>query len=168
MFTLQVLLLILSSDIAEEQEIPEKYRVSLVCETILDTIKDKQVACEIEKVLRMGGFGSAMVIAALTNSYAESKFNPLAIGDQGMSVGVFQLRTGGLGGTMSKEERQNVNKSTKRVIFAIRKSKNIKSAIARNSSARQLTRLFCTEIMRPSDKYTKAHQRAALIDDIFE
>ena len=152
-----MLFLLLFTSVVSEQETPPEYKRNLICEDISETIKNKNVACEIEKVLRINGFGAELIVAALTNSYAESKFNPLAIGDQGMSVGVFQLRTGGLGGTMTVEERQNIKKSTK-----------IKNAIARNSTSGQLTKLFCTEIMRPSDKHTKAQQRALLVETVFD
>lgn len=163
-----MLFLLLFTSIVSEQETQPEYKRNLICEDISETIKNKNVACEIEKVLRINGFGAELIVAALTNSYAESKFNPLAIGDQGMSVGVFQLRTGGLGGTMTVEERQDIKKSTERVVIALKKSTKIKNAIARNSTSGQLTKLFCTEIMRPSDKHTKAQQRALLVEIIFD
>ena len=162
-----VLLILISSKIGVEPEVPEHYRMNPVCEDIVDEVENRDVACQIELALRHEGFDSPMIEAALLNSYAESKFNPNAVGDGGRSRGVFQLHEKGLGRKMTKESRHDVQTSTQRIVSAVRKSKKVSDAIKRGAEANELTELFCTEIMRPSNKRRKATQRVNLRKKIF-
>lgn len=167
MLNLHLMLLLLVSVIGEESEVPQHYRKRPVCEDIAPEIENRRVACRIEQVLRDEGFDSPLVEAALLNSYAESKFNPKAVGDNGRSRGVFQLNENGLGRKMTMESKHNVEASTKRIVSAVRKSKKLTEAIERGAETGELTRLFCTEIMRPSNKRRKAAQRSGLREVVF-
>ena len=69
---------------------------------------------------------------------------------------------------MTKESKHNVEASTKRIVSAVRKSKKLTEAIERGAETGELTRLFCTEIMRPSNKRRKAVQRSGLREVVFE
>lgn len=162
-----VLLVLFTSEIGSEPEVAQRYRRGLVCEDISTKIENRDVACMIEHALRDEGFESPLIKAVLLNAYAESKFNPKAVGDNGNSKGVFQLNKNGLGHRMTDEEMYNVRKSSKRVAIAIRKSKRIQDAIGRGAETGELTRLFCTEIMRPSNKHRKAVERASFDDEFF-
>lgn len=162
-----VLLVLFTSEIGPEPEVAQHYRKGLVCEDISTEIENREIACEIEHAFREEGFEPPLIKAALLNAYAESKFNPKAVGDHGNSKGVFQLNKNGLGHRMTDEERYNVRKSSKRVVIAIRKSKRIQDAIGRGAETGELTRLFCTEIMRPSNKHRKAVERASFEDEFF-
>ena len=117
--------------------------------------------------MREEGFDSPLIKAALLNAYAESGFNPKAIGDGGNSKGVFQLNRKGLGHKMTDEERHDVQKSVRRVAIAIRKSPRLQRAIESGAETPELTELFCTEIMRPSNKREKARKRRKMEPWVF-
>jgi hypothetical protein len=168
MLNLHFVLLFLVSRIGFEPEVPEHYRKGLVCEDISTEIENREIACDIETAMRDEGFKSPMVEAALLNAYAESGFDPFAVGDKGKSKGVFQLRKGGLGGTMTDAERYNVKTSVRRVSVAIRKSTRLQRAIESGAETSELTELFCIEIMRPSDKFAKARKRKLLEGLVFQ
>jgi hypothetical protein len=162
-----VALLLLSTPIGPEPEITQHYRKVLVCEDISNEIENREVACQIEQVMRKEGFDSPLIKAALLNAYAESGFNPKAVGDSGNSKGVFQLNKNGLGNKMTDKERHDVDKSVRRVIVAIRKSPRLQRAIEDGAEVAELTELFCTEIMRPSNKREKARKRRDLEKQLF-
>jgi hypothetical protein len=168
MLNLQLaLLLLFTTEIGPEPKIEQHYRNGLVCEDISAEIENREIACQIEFELLSEGLEPPMIEAVLLNSYAESRFNPMAVGDSGRSVGVFQLNINGLGHHMTKDERHDIRKSARRLAGAIRKSKRIKDASDRGAETGELTRLVCTEIMRPSNKHTKARAREALRDKLF-
>lgn len=161
------LLLLMTSEIGQEPEIAQHYRKGQVCDDISTKIENREIACEIEQALREEGFDSPLIEAALLNAYAESKFNPKAVGDGGNSMGVFQLNKNGLGHKMRDTDKHDVRSSVQRVAIAIRKSPRLKRAIESGAETPELTELFCTEIMRPSNKRIKARQRRELEGLIF-
>jgi len=161
------LLLLFVTRTGLEPEVEQHYRKGLVCEDISTEIENREVACRIEQVMRDEGFDSPLIKAALLNAYAESKFNPKAVGDGGNSKGVFQLNKKGLGSKMADEDRHDVEKSVRRVIVAIRKSPRLQRAIESGAETSKLTELFCTEIMRPSNKREKARKRRELEEWLF-
>jgi len=161
------LLLLLTTPIGPEPEVEQHYRKGLVCEDISTEIENREVACEIEQVMRDEGFDSPLIKAALLNAYAESRFNPKAVGDSGNSRGVFQLNKNGLGSNMTTSDQHSVKKSVRRVAVAIRKSPQLQRAIESGAEVPELTELFCTEIMRPSNKREKARERRELERQLF-
>jgi hypothetical protein len=163
-----VLLLLFSTVIGPEPEVTQHYRKGLVCEDISTKIENREEACKIEQAMRREGFDSPLIEAALLNSYAESKFNPQAVGDHGRSKGVFQLHKRGLGRGMTDQQRHNIETSVRRVSVAIRKSEKLKRALSRGAETPELTRIFCTEIMRPKDASRKARERASFEAELFE
>lgn len=163
-----VLLMLFTSVIGPEPEVPEHYRKGLVCEDISTKIENRENACAIERELRDEGFDSPLIEAALLNAYAESRFNHKAVGDGGRSKGVFQLHQSGLGSKMTDEQRYDIKASVRRVTVAIRKSPKLQRAIDNGAETSELTRLFCTEIMRPKNRTVKAKQRVRLEDKLFE
>jgi len=162
-----VLLLLISTVIGPEPELEQHYRKGLVCEDISTEIVNRDVACRIEQVMRDEGFDSPLIKAALLNAYAESKFDPRAVGDGGNSKGVFQLNKNGLGSKMKDVDKHDVDKSVRRVIVAIRKSPRLQRAIESGAETPELTELFCTEIMRPSNKRKKARERRKMEEWLF-
>lgn len=163
-----VLLLLFTSVIGPEAEVPEHYRKGLVCEDISTKIENRENACAIERELRNEGFDSPLIEAALLNAYAESRFNNKAVGDSGRSKGIFQLHQSGLGNKMTDEQRYDITTSVRRVSVAIRKSPKLQRAIDNGAETSELTRLFCTEIMRPKNRAIKAGQRARFEGKLFE
>ena len=162
-----VLLVLFTSEIGPEPEVAQHYRKGLVCDDIVTEIENREVACEIERAFREEGFEDPLIRAALLNSYAESKFNPKAVGDNGNSKGVFQLNRNGLGSRMTDREKHDVRSSVRRVAIAIRKSPKLTKAIESGAETRKLTELFCTEIMRPSNKFEKARARGRMDEELF-
>lgn len=162
-----VLLLLLTSVIGPEPEVTQHYRKGLVCDDIVTEIENREVACEIEQAFREEGFKDPLIRAALLNSYAESKFNPKAVGDNGNSKGVFQLNRKGLGSRMTDKEKHDVRSSVRRVAIAVRKSPKLTKAIEDGEGSKKLTELFCTEIMRPSHKFEKARARGQMGKELF-
>lgn len=160
-------LLLLSSPIGHEPEITQHYRKGQVCDDISTKIENREIACEIEQAFREEGFDSPLIVGALLNAYAESKFNPMAIGDGGNSKGVFQLNKNGLGHGMADKDKHDVRLSVRRVTIAIRKSPKLQRAIESGAEAPELTELFCTEIMRPRNSATKARQRSDMETLVF-
>ena len=161
------LLLFFTSVIGPEPEVAQHYRKGQVCDDISTKIENREVACEIEQAFREEGFDSPLIEAALLNSYAESKFNPKAIGDGGNSKGVFQLNKNGLGHKMKDTDKHDVRASVRRVAIAIRKSPRLQRAIESGAETPELTELFCTEIMRPSHKFEKARARGQMDEELF-
>lgn len=161
------LLLLMTSEIGIEPEVAQHYRKGQVCDDISTKIENREVACEIEQAFREEGFDSPLIEAALLNAYAESKFNPKAVGDGGNSKGVFQLNKNGLGHKMKDADRHDVRSSVRRVAIAIRKSPRLQRAIESGAETPELTELFCTEIMRPSDRVAKARKRRELEGFLF-
>lgn len=83
----------------------------------------------------LGFLGPALV----ANAYAESRLDPLAAGDAGHSVGLFQLYDKGLGAGMSVEDRQNPRLNT-RAVLAEAKRKGLDEVKGRTN--RQLASEF--------------------------
>jgi len=124
------------------------------------------VAQTIETTLVANGISPRLARAATINAYAESKLNPLAVGDHGRSVGVFQLHTKGMGNKMTYEQRINIKTSAERVAKALAKDKVILKMQDNCASMDQLVSAFTVRIMRPSKKKKRARERVALAHKI--
>lgn len=117
----------------------------------------------IEREFTAKGHGASVTAAAVVNAYAESALNPLAIGDGGKSVGLFQLRSPGAGSGMSVAERQDPVLNTRRILAEyVIFGKRVEAARLAGADLPMLTALFCRDIERPSDKDAQAAKRAAL------
>jgi len=129
----------------------------------ISSLTDEQeaIAREIERVLKDEGFENPEIQAAIINGLAESRLDPLAVGDHGNSRGVFQLNKNGLGHKMKTERMHDVETATRRVAKAMRRSKQMMKKIDEGATVEELTATFCIHIMRPSDKMKKAKRRAS-------
>lgn len=89
--------------------------------------------------------------AAIVNALAESNLKPELVGDNGNSVGLFQLNSLGLGKGLSVDQRSNPNLNV--TIVAIQVLKNNKLLRLEKSGLEipELTSVFTQEIMRPSN-----------------
>lgn len=83
--------------------------------TLTLTPEQQEVATLIAELFASGGAGWAAP-AAVANAYAESRLDPLAIGDGGASVGLFQLHADGAGAGLSVEARQDPRTNTLRIL----------------------------------------------------
>lgn len=106
----------------------------------------------IEREFASAGFSPYVAAAAVANAYAESRFNPAAIGDGGASVGLFQLHERGVGAGMSVAQRQDPVVNTRRIIDAARRSSAFMSLAASSTSVGDLAAAFSTYVERPADR----------------
>jgi hypothetical protein len=120
------------------------------------------VAKVIEETLISKGITPRLARAATINAYAESKLNPIAVGDHGRAVGVFQLHSMGMGNKMSHEQRVNVRTSAERVALALAKDEVILKMQDECASMDKLVSAFAVRIMRPSNKMKRARERVVL------
>ncbi len=123
-----------------------------------------------------------IVIAALANSYGESRFNPEIGGDGGDSVGLFQLNKGGLGNGMykawQKELRTNPNAPDPRKDPVKNISKildNVTGGLGRSliASAKagadipKLIEIFVYKIENPAKPALDTQKRIGFAKDLF-
>ncbi len=129
----------------------------------------------IEEVFASKGYPIQMARAAITNARAESNFDNTAVGDQGRSVGLFQLNIQGAGAGMSVEERMDPVKNTERIIETMQRVWNktesghesLASALARGASIAELAGLFCIYVERPANRERQLLYRQELARQLF-
>jgi hypothetical protein len=78
------------------------------------TPRQLQMVVTIEQEAERVGLGF-LFEAAVVNAYAESLLDPEAVGDGGLSVGLFQLHARGAGRGMSVEDRKDPQKNARRI-----------------------------------------------------
>lgn len=123
----------------------------------------RSVAERAETALRTAGVPDEVIPGALANAWAESRLNPLAVGDRGKSVGIWQLRDPGAGSGMSVAARQDVEVSTRRIAEVYAKSAAAKAYRAGERRLDELSRLWCVHVERPSGASAKGAKRAELV-----
>lgn len=88
---------------------------------------------------------SWLTVAAVVNAYAESRLNPMAIGDNGASVGLFQLHEKGAGKGMTVAQRQDPAQNAARIFDTAR---GTPVAGMRGKSNAELVREFAHHVER--------------------
>lgn len=122
----------------------------------------------IEREFTTKGHGASVTAAAVVNAYAESRLDPLAVGDGGKSVGLFQLRSPGAGSGMTVAERQDPVLNTRRILSEyVIFGKRVEAARLAGADLGTLTALFCRDVERPDNKDVKAAERAAMARRLF-
>jgi hypothetical protein len=111
-----------------------------------------EIARLIEREFAAAGFSPYAAAAAVVNAYAESGFNPAAVGDKGASVGLFQLHERGAGAGMTVEQRKDPVANTRRIIETARRSGPFMALAATSTSVPDLAASFSTHVERPFDK----------------
>lgn len=124
--------------------------------------KQAEVAIQIESVLIDKGITPRLARAATVNAIAESNLNPNTIGDNGNSVGVFQLNKNGMGKDMTVESRKDIKVSSTKVANAMLKDTIMMSLQEKCAPIEEMIRHFTLRIMRPSNKEFKSKQRIIL------
>lgn len=130
----------------------------------------RAIAAIIEDVLDGAGFPSAIIAAAIVNAHAESGLNPRAVGDNGDSVGLFQLNIRGLGAGMTTEARMDPRVNTEVIARALRGSTGAPVMAAYNAGERSvpvLTGLFTKYVERPARADIVAASRAVTATRMF-
>jgi hypothetical protein len=143
---------------------------SLLTGSLKLTAMQQAMADTIQDVFESEGLGW-LVPAAIANAYAESRLDPLAVGDGGASVGLFQLHVNGGGKGMSVEQRMDPVLNAKRIIEEARatpvvKSKGKTHAELAADFARYVER--CAECgVKPGDSTAQLTYRADLCRRLF-
>jgi len=117
-----------------------------------------EMAKVIAEEFQLAGLPANVAAGAIANAWHESRLNPNAIGDNGQSVGLFQLYSQGAGAGMSVEERKDPRINARRIIEVVKKKWD-KFAPVTNSVA-QSAKVFTIYVEIPANKEQKAEERA--------
>jgi hypothetical protein len=126
------------------------------------------IAEKVEDQLVLAGLSARMARAATINAYAESRLDPTAIGDNGRSVGIFQLSSLGLGSKMSIEQRMDVKVSTAKIARTVLKDKVLMDMQRECASLEDMVKAFTIRVERPSNSKQKARDRAKISETIHQ
>jgi len=124
------------------------------------------IAESVEEQLILAGLSARMARAATVNAYAESKLNPIAIGDNGRSVGIFQLSSRGLGRNMTVAQRMDVKLSTAKIARTVLKDGVLMDMQRECAPLEDMVKAFTIRIERPKNSKLKAIERADFADDL--
>lgn len=160
-----------SADAASRAPIPEgptrvtdmisqRSRISLTGEMI-------EMMKLIERVLREEGFTDAGIAAAFANAWQESRFKADVVGDNGHSIGLFQLHDAGVGKGMSVEERQDPVLNTRKIADSARKSQ-FWDWMNSTDDPEILAAAFSKYVERPKDKEGNMRDRAETVRDFLD
>lgn len=110
------------------------------------------------------GLSERAQAAAVANAYHESGLNPLASGDSGNSIGLFQLNKYGAGHDMTVESRQdpltNIRTILDREVLA-KRGAAFRAADIAGASASTLAAIFSRDIERPAADHGAARGATA-------
>ena len=115
-------------------------------------------------VARSKGLSDEQIIGLLANAKGESNFNSGAIGDDGHSVGLFQLHDRGGGTGMSVAQRQNPTLNTQRILSDYGMAKAM-AATSAEAFAAAFTRYVERPANIPKDAATRAGFATQLRND---
>ncbi len=127
-----------------------------------------EIASGIEDVLQSYGINERLSRAAVINALAESGLNPTIVGDNGHSVGIFQLNDRGLGNKMSVEQRKNTRKSSEKIARTLLKDKYIMNLSRSCADLEFLVEQFARRIMRPSNIELRVVERRKLAKNVMK
>ena len=122
----------------------------------------------IRREVLAAGYDDRMVGALVVNGYAESGLsNGPPDGDNGHSVGVFQLNdNGGAGSGMTVAERRDPAVNVRKILSDYGMAKVV-SAWRSGADIQELARLFCIHVERPSNATVKGEERALLAQQFY-
>jgi hypothetical protein len=113
------------------------------------TYIQKRTAIQIEKNFNKLEIPKNTTAAAIVNAIAESQLQPTVIGDNGNSVGLFQLNKFGLGSNMSVEHRKSAYINSIVVGVEILQNRRLLKKDEDNATIPTLTAIIVEDIMRP-------------------
>ena len=126
------------------------------------TAAQQSHAALIVREFTAAGWKPSVAAAAVVNAYAESRLNPLAVGDGGKSVGLFQLHERGGGAGMTVEQRKDPTLNTRRIIEETGRALKFRAIAAVSDDIPTLAAAFSTYVERPKDVIGEESKRAAL------
>ena len=141
--------------------------MSLTLNTAVLSASQAQMANLILSRIQAAGWSPAVAAAAVANAYRESRLNPLASGDGGRSIGLFQLHEKGGGHGMSVADRQNPEKNIDRIMEQMRSAKSFAALAQTSLSITDLATAFCTYVERPADKVGESAKSVAYALTLF-
>lgn len=123
----------------------------------------------IEAAFSGAGYSLATTAAAVVNAYAESRLNPLAVGDSGRSIGLFQLNTvAGAGIGYTRDQLVNPERNASVLLAKERRSlAKVEAEAAAGAGVASLAGSFSRLVERPKDTVGAALARAALTARLF-
>lgn len=120
----------------------------------------RDVMLHVWVVLRLRGFSEPVIRAAIANAIGESNLNPDAVGDNGASVGLFQLNDHGAGEGMSTDVRQSATVNT--WVIASVAAANPPAVGWGSTDVRALIEWWVRSVERPADPIGATARRIAL------
>jgi hypothetical protein len=133
-------------------------------------VAQQAVAAIVSRVLTSRGVPPEVVNAAIVNAVAESGLNPNAVGDNGRSVGVFQLNERGAGAGMSVADRKDPVKNAGRIadVYFGSQGKPVRDAYAGGERrVSELAALWSANVERPADRAGEMSRRRTLAVALF-
>jgi hypothetical protein len=127
----------------------------------------------------LAGFPTGIALAAVVNSKAESNLDANAIGDDGKSLGLFQLASFGAGKEMAmpliapgrpnpQDPRFNATANTARIIAEVRTHGGpLSAAYQSGASIAELAAIYSRDIERPGDKLGEMERRRSSARKMF-
>jgi hypothetical protein len=136
---------------------------SIADQLVVVNNEQRSYAAIIEREFLAAGYSPMLVAAALVNAYAESRLDPTAVGDHGVSIGLFQLNTArGAGIGYSISELKDPTRNTQ-VLLKVEKRAiaKVQAAIDAGAGLSEAAGLFSKYVERPGDTLGEMAKRAA-------
>lgn len=131
------------------------------------TQEQREVSYIIENELKEMQIPDNIIAASIVNAAAESGLNPQAIGDNGNSVGAFQLNSNGLGHKLTVEERYNLYTNSNVIGIQILKNEKLFELDENGANISVLASEFTQNIMKPSNVNFEKNERIKLAKKMF-
>lgn len=131
------------------------------------TQEQREVSYIIENELKEMEIPDNIIAASIVNAVAESELNPNAYGDNGNSIGAFQLNINGLGKKLSIDERQNLYTTSNIIGLQILKNDILYRLEEQEASIPILSAVFAQYIMNPSNIEQNKKHRFELAQKMF-
>ena len=133
------------------------------------TAPQRANAALIENAFRVAGYSDTLIAAALVNALVESGLNAKAAGDNGASVGLFQLnRVAGAGRGYSVQALEDPSNNV-RILLALEKKAlaKVEAAVTAGAGVAEAAGLFAVYVERPRDTLGEKARRAAAVARYF-
>ena len=124
----------------------------------------------IQEVFADAGLNERVIAAAIANSWVESGWNPNAVGDDGHSIGLFQLNDWGAGSGLSVEFRKDPRNNAKTILereVLAKRGLTLRTRAEEGAGVGELAAIFSRDIERPANVEGNMAIRKALAEDMF-
>lgn len=123
----------------------------------------------IQEEFQKAGLSPRIIAAAIVNARMESNLNAKAAGDNGDSIGLFQLNKNGAGKGLSVAEREDPRINTQTILKLVLgpTGEALRKRDAEGASISELTAIFCRDIEKPSNVKYRMDERTAVALKMF-